>query len=148
MIVLESDEFGPLDVDEARVYQFALGLPGFEDRTRFALLQIPKLAPLQVLHSVDSPPLRFYTLDSFRLIEDYSLHLTPEQSETLGLREGDKPSHCLLLLTWPENAPPTVNLMAPVVLHEPTHRGLQAIQFDSGYDCRYPLSAPPEAICS
>jgi flagellar assembly factor FliW len=145
---LESAEFGRVEFTAADMYDFALGLPGFEDRTRFLLLERTELVPILVLLSLDTPELRFYALDASRLVADYDLQLSPAQCELLGLKAGEAPDRCLLLITWPEDEPPTVNLLAPVVLHAPTHRGLQAIQFDSGHPCRHPLSPPSKAVCS
>ena len=139
MPVLNTSEFGAWSYEDDQVYRFASGLPGFEDRRRFLLGQPPALAPLYVLQCVDDPALRFYALSLSQLALNYSLSLNAEQQAELGLAAGQEPDFCLAILTWRDGEAPTINLLAPVVLHAAARRGLQAVQFDSGYDCRYRL---------
>jgi flagellar assembly factor FliW len=56
---------------------------------------------------------------------------------------------CLTILSVAEDRPPTVNLLAPLVVNPATNRGVQAIQVESGYSHQHELPAPgPEAPCS
>ena len=144
MPILNTAEFGAWPYEEDQVYQFESGLPGFEDQHRFLLGQPASLAPLYVLQCLDDPVLRFYALSVPQLALDYRLSLTAEQQEELGLAAGAEPDVCLALLTWRDGETPTINMLAPVVMHTATRRGVQAVQFDSGYECRYRLEAVSE----
>jgi len=136
---LETGEFGQLTYTEEDVLVFPVGLAGFEEYTHFLRRQPPALAPFEVLLSLDWAGLRFYALPVDLVVSDYQLSLGPQERALLVLGAEDRPSHCLVLLAWPENEPPTVNLLAPVVLNQTARRGLQVIQFDSQYSCRHPL---------
>lgn len=144
---LETEEFGRLGYTDDDVFEFPEGLPGFEAETRFLRYQPQALAPIEVLLSLSNPGLRFYTVPLPFVSADYQLALGDEQRELLGLAPAGQPTDCLVLITWPENGDPTVNLLAPVVLNRATHRGLQAIQFDSHLSPRFPLRARG-AMCS
>ncbi len=139
VVELNTTEFGPVTGRPEDIFEFPEGLPGFEEHTRFLHYRPPSLSPIEVLLSLTRPNLRFYALPLPWVSPGYTLNLTEEQRTQLALGPTDSPSDCLALLTWPETGEPTVNLLAPVVLHRPSGRGLQAIQFDSNHPTQHPL---------
>jgi flagellar assembly factor FliW len=67
--------------------------------------------------------------------------MASEDVRALGLEKGRQPAIgrdvlCLTILSLEENASPTVNLLAPIVININTLRGRQAIQTDSRYSHR------------
>src|SRR5215831_11637246 len=110
---------GELEYAEEAVIDFPRGLFGFEDQTRFLLIERPALSPLLFLQSLSTPQLCFLALPVFVVHGDYELALTQDDLAEVGL-PGDSPTRigpdvlCLALLTIRENQPTTANLMAPV----------------------------------
>jgi flagellar assembly factor FliW len=73
-----------------------------------------------------------------------TLGLAPDKTPEIGTDVG-----CFVLLTVSEDAPPTVNLMSPVVLNLKSRKGLQAIPTTSQYSLRHTLALEKEtAPCS
>lgn len=141
MPVVENAEFGSLSFDEKDVYRFEGGIPGFEAATRFLLYEPKALAPLSVLLNLDRPDLRFYVLPLDQVRPGLPITISEEDRARLGLQPEEPPAIRLALVTWLPDGPPSANLLAPLLLHPPTQRGVQSIQFDSGYNCRHPLGA-------
>lgn len=139
MPILEHSEFGAITYQPEEVYAFDDGLPGFDGASRFLLHQPARLAPLVVLLSLDKPGLRFYALPLDCIAPDLRVSVSEDERAQLGLGTAERPALGLALVTWLESEPPSANLLAPVLLHPPTCKGVQSIQFGSGYDCRYPL---------
>ncbi len=123
--------------------EFPAGLPGFEDHTRFVLVERPDLAPILFLQSVDSPELCFITAPVTSIDPAYDLEMTPEDERQLGTDEAGE-FLCLAILSAEENGLLTANLLAPVVINPGTCRGVQAVRSDSRYSHQHPL----EARCS
>ncbi len=139
-------QFGLLEYDPDSVVDFSAGLPGFEDQTRFVLVEQPAAAPILYLQSLDLSDLCFLTAPLIALDPGYELALSPEDRNRLGL-DTDGEVLCLAILSAPENGPLTANLLAPVVINMRTRRAVQAVRADSRYSHRQALAAS-EGSCS
>ncbi len=144
--------FGPVEYDEQSVLVFPEGIPAFEEEKRFLALRQPMNEPLVFLQSLANPNLCFVTLPAPSACPDYRLRMAPEDLDALGLALDRQPAIggevlCLTILSVVENAPPTVNLLAPIVINLRTLQGRQAIQTDSAYSHRAALPLRG-AVCS
>jgi len=131
---------------------FPDGIPAFEQEKRFLALCQPINEPLVFLQSLANPDLCFATLPALSACPGYQLSMAPEDLDALSLEKDRQPAIggevlCLTILSIEENAPPTANLLAPIVVNLRTLRGCQAIQTDSPYSHREVLPLR-EAACS
>ncbi|MEJ5366990.1 MAG: flagellar assembly protein FliW [Bryobacteraceae bacterium] len=118
-------------------YHFPRGIPAFENVTRFELIENPVYAPLVVLEAPEGPPLRFACAPVELIAPDYQLELSEEETALLG--GGEAPLRLLAILTFREGAPPTANLLAPVVLNPATRVGVQSVQASLRYSHVHPV---------
>lgn len=146
--------FKDLEYSSDAVIEFPAGLPGFEDQKFFLFIEQAHTRPLVFLQSLSNPALCFLALPVGVVDPDYNLSLSAEEQGMLGLESGDQirigPAiGCFVLMTLTEDAPPTVNLMSPIVVHLPARKGVQAIPASSEYSLRHPLALEREtAPCS
>lgn len=151
MPIADTRRFGALTYEEPSVLSFPFGLPGFEQETRFALVEQPQLAPVVYLQSLRSPELCFLAAPVRALDAAYSLRMTREDLERLELDAARQPVQgsevlCLALLCASENGPLTANFLAPVVVNLASRVALQAVRPDARYSHRHLLAAG--ATCS
>ena len=73
MPTIRTKKFGSIDYDDADIFEFPAGLPGFEAEQRFLCIERPALRPVAFLQSVSNPELCFITLPARSIIR-----LTPE----------------------------------------------------------------------
>jgi flagellar assembly factor FliW len=137
----ETRFFGSVEYDEKSVMVFPDGIPAFEQETRFLAMRQPISEPLVFLQSVANPNVCFATLPAPAACPGYQLNMRPEDLAALDLQKGRQPAIgrdvlCLTIVSWTENSPPTINLLAPIVINLHTLRGRQAIQTDSPYSHR------------
>lgn len=147
MRLIETKYFGTLPCSEESVFDFPRGLPAFEQQKGFVLIEPPEVAPLVFLQSMACPGLCFAAFPVLAVDGGYQLGIAPEDLEGLGLDAGRQPAlgsevRVLALLSWHGEFRATANLMAPVVLHGATRRGLQAIRRDSRYSHEHPVAGP------
>ncbi len=141
-----SRQFGPVEYTADAVVEFPEGIPAFEQRTRYVLIERPDSAPLIFLQSLDDPELCFVTLPVGCVDSGYRPQLDRADIEALGMQTAeDEEVLCLVILTIPEHGVPTVNMMAPVVIHRRTRRARQVIQFDSSHSFQQQLPVAPAA---
>jgi flagellar assembly factor FliW len=165
MPLVQTRRFGPLECADSSILTFAAGLPGFEDQTRFALVEQPSLTPIVFLQSLEREELCFVAAPVESLLPDYDLAVTSEDLERLALTTSRQPSPgrevlCLALLCGAgngpaagncpgaKNGPVTANLLAPVVVNVETRAAVQAVRADTRYSHRHVLAGEPnEAGC-
>jgi flagellar assembly factor FliW len=146
--------FQELEYTNDSIYDFAGGIPGFEDQIAFLFIEQPAMRPLVFMQSLLNPRLCFLTVPVLTVDADYRLSLSPEDLATLGLEPASAPRigidiGCFVLLTVSEKGPPTVNLMSPIVVNLRSRQGLQAIPTTSQYSLQHPLVSEKETVpCS
>jgi flagellar assembly factor FliW len=126
-------QFGKVEFEEDAILHFPAGLPGFESRTRFLLME---RAPLIALQSLDTPDLCFLAMPVEAIQPDYQLAMTPEDQRTLSLTA---PPLSLAILSATTAGNWTANLLAPVVINREARRALQAVRADSRYSHQHPI---------
>lgn len=145
MAQIVTPHFGVVDYDDNSVIRFPEGIPAFDADTAFVLIERAESAPVLFLQSLVHPELCFYTIPAPLLVPGFTLRAPPADLEALG---GDGPELlALVLLTVRQEAPPTANLMAPVVVHRRTRLGRQIIQYDSEYSFEHPIVPAQEVAC-
>jgi flagellar assembly factor FliW len=152
MPTIDTQHFGILEYQPEALIEFAAGLYAFEDQTEFVVVEQPATAPIVFLQSVRAPELSFMTLPVQVIDHGYRVALSEEDVQALGFPAGYGPELgrdllCLVLVTAAPGVPATCNLLAPIVINHASRRGLQVIQFDSGYSHQHPIAAL-ESACS
>jgi len=141
---VETKYFGTLPYAEESVFQFAGGLPAFEDEKAFVLIETAQSAPLVFLQSLTRANLCFLAFPIQVVDREYALAIAPEDLEALDLETGRQPVLgsevvVLALISLDDEFVATANLMAPVVLNVKTRRGLQAIRRDRLYSHQHAI---------
>lgn len=136
--------FGELEYDATAIFSFAAGIPGFEDQDRFLFIDQPQNRPLVFMQSLKNRELCFIAVPVFVARPDYRLELAPEDLDAISLPPDRTPRIgedvlCLGLVSITQDAGPTVDLAAPVVLNLATRKGVQAIRPDAAYSYQHPL---------
>ena len=146
--------FKDLEYAVEEVFEFPVGLPGFEDQNAFLFIAQPHTNPMIFMQSLADPNLCFLALPVLTVDPEYRLNLSSDDLAALSLDSASTPAigvdiGCFVLMTVSENSPPTVNLMSPVVISFRSRKGIQAIPATSPYSLRHPLVLEKEtAPCS
>ena len=137
---VQTTRFGvvePVEVAEDALLTFPHGLPGFEDHTRFALIEEAGYAPFCWLQSLHEPAVGFTLVDPFLLRPDYEFELGDPDTMLLGL-DGTLPPRVFSILVVPGDVQcMTANLKAPVVINPRRGLGKQVILTDDRYPLRH-----------
>jgi flagellar assembly factor FliW len=152
MAKCETKYWGKLDYAEDSVIDFPAGIPGFEQERRFVLIGQRKLDPLVFLQSLATPTLCFLAVNARIVSPDYGLRISDEDMALLELAGARQPSigpalACLALVHFDEKEV-TANLLAPIVIHIPARRGVQAIQTGSDYSLQHRIDLVEAPVCA
>ncbi|HLK49916.1 MAG TPA: flagellar assembly protein FliW [Bryobacteraceae bacterium] len=146
--------FPELEYTNDSIFDFPVGIPGFEDQIAFLFVEQPATRPLVFMQSLLNARLCFLAVPVLTVDPQYRLNLSSEDRATLGLdAEGPlqigRDIACFVLLTVSEDTSPTVNMMSPIVINLRSRKGVQAIPTASEYSLRHPLVPEKETVpCS
>lgn len=138
MLTIESARFGPVEIDSDTVIEFPDGLIGLAG-SKFALLTNEPGSPLMWLHCIDDPTLSLPVTDPHRFFSDFSVELTDEDAERLGLDDSTPVDVYVTVVAASELADFTANQVAPILIWN--GQGHQIINQAPGCELRAPLFA-------
>lgn len=132
--------FGEIDIEQDRIFKFALPIIGFNELREYVILDLNKDNFFKWLQSVEDPALAFPVVSVFSLDVDYSIDIPDNAVEALKIKNVES----LLVMniaSIPQDNPQgtTINLLAPIIFNLDEHLAGQVILSGSGYDISFPL---------
>lgn len=135
---IETKFFGPVDIDETEVVEFAHGIPGFENHRRFVVLKHDN-SPFHVLQSVEQAGLAFILIELGKVVPEYEIDLPDEVVAELKLKKPEEAFAYAIVVLPADISQATVNLAAPIVINIKEKRGTQIILNNPAYGIKHPL---------
>ena len=132
--------FGEIDIEDDRIFEFCLPIIGFNELSKFVILDLNKESLFKSLQSVEDPSLAFPIVSVFSFNVDYTINLPDNVVEALKIKTVES----LLVMniaSIPQDNPQetTLNLLAPIIFNLDEHIAGQVILSGSGYDVSFPL---------
>jgi len=151
-VQIDSDRFGPMEVDEERVVTIVGGIPGFPALRRVVVLEardVPEAIPPAVaphafwIQDVDHPTVSFLAIVPWPAFPDYDV---PVDRSHLDVADDELAVLVLVSVHTDRGAPlASANLRAPLVVDTRHRRMHQLILTDSCWAVDAPLSPPAAA---
>jgi flagellar assembly factor FliW len=138
-MLVTSDLLGPLTVPVDEVIEFPSGIFGFPECRRYVLVPGEREGFFW-LQSADHSALAFLLVDPFLFFEGYSVDLSAQEIQELGVREASDVA-ILAIVTLPRtrHEQPTANLQGPVAIAFGSRRGRQLAIAESEFGVRCTL---------
>lgn len=133
-------QFGEIEIDETKIINMPGGIPGFQDKKRYSMLQKEEAAPFLFFQSVDDPNLSFVILDPLSIMPDYVIEEKDMNKSVSWDFDNDEITNFVIVTIpngVPENA--TANFLAPLVINTKRKEGLQLILQNSSYSCQHSI---------
>jgi flagellar assembly factor FliW len=134
--------FTEAEVDPADVVTFPDGIPGYEGWRQFVLVDVADIAPLRILHAVNSDEPCFLVVDPRTVLPSYRYSFGAADRLRLGTKD-EQSLVWLAIVNVQEGGDIAVNLRAPVVIDPVRMVGRQVMPNDSLYPLQYLVG--PEA---
>lgn len=137
---IDTRQFGQIEIDEEKIVNMPIGIPGFREKKKYVFLQKEETIPFLVFQSLEDPNLSFVVLDPTKIIPDYIIEQKDLESMVSWDFEKDEVS-CFVIVTIPNGNPEkmTANLLAPLVINNRRKEGLQLVLQNSSYSHQYQL---------
>lgn len=131
----------PSDESGIPLIELTRPMPGFDDRRRFALVQLDDDGVLCALRSVEEPGLRFLVTAPAPFFPDYAPVVSDEVAAELGVASPQEALLLVVLTAGRSLETSTANLLAPLVVNIRTRQAQQVILEDQDYAVDQPLVA-------
>ena len=143
---IESTRFGQIDLSEDIVLDFPQGMIGFPDLHRYAILKQREDSVFMWLHAIDDGALAFPIVLPWVFYWDYEVKLSDEDMAAIGVTRADEISIYCVVNVGADVRKATINLFAPIVVHNATRMAKQVINTAEGYSTRDLLFPDQEAL--
>jgi flagellar assembly factor FliW len=138
-MLVQTVNFGSLEIPENRVVTFKEGLPGFPQIHRFTIVEPEELKPFKYLQSLDEPLISLFIINPFLLDPNYEFRLTdPDMEDVHSTNSAELAVYAVATIPEDPNGA-TINFMAPIVINDTDRCGKQVILHESKYSVQHPL---------
>lgn len=139
-MIIETRDFGKMDICEQGILEFKLPILGFENQKQFVILYDDEMGDsFAWLQSVTDKNTCFIIIDPAIVFEDYRPELPADILKKLEVSSNDAALRCLMVVPNDISAA-TVNLKSPLIIN-PTKKLAAQVVLDADYPIRACVSA-------
>ena len=137
---IETVRFGEIEIDESRIFDFRLPIIGFDELTRYIIIEPNKDTLFKWLQSVEDPGLAFPIISVATLDFDYSVDLDDNVITELNITNAES-ILVMNITSIPQDNPKgtTINLLAPLIFNLDNQTAGQIVLSGSGYSISHPM---------
>lgn len=139
-MIITTNLFGEVDVNEEKLINFSQGIIGFPDLKRFMLIHDDENeSSISWLQSVDEPSFAMPVIDPLMIDAEYNPQIEDELLKPLSIVEGTEILVVTTITVPADITKMTVNLKAPIIINAENLKAAQLIVEDDKYEVRYPV---------
>ena len=138
-MILNTKNFGEIEVREEDVLEFEYGIPGFENMTQFVILgkTDDESSPFFWLQSVQNSNLAFVIMNPRDLVPDYEVEIDMFTANLLKFQD-ENDALIYAIVTVPEDISKiSINLKAPIVINAKNNKGCQVVIENDKYKFKH-----------
>ena len=139
-MVAETKFFGTIDIEEEKIIEFPMGIIGFENLKKFALIydsEREERSKISWLQSMEEPLMVLPVINPIDIIEEYSPIIEDELTKSIG-DPADADILMFVTLSIPSDLTKmTANLKAPIIINTEGRKAIQVIVENEDYKVKF-----------
>lgn len=139
-MVAETKFFGTIDIEEEKIIEFPMGIIGFENLKKFALIydsDREERSKISWLQSMEEPLMVLPVINPIDIIEEYSPIIEDELTKSIG-DPADADILIFVTMSIPSDITKmTANLKAPIIINTVNRKAMQVIVENQDYMIKY-----------
>lgn len=139
-MVAETKFFGTIDIEEEKIIEFPMGIIGFENLKKFALVydsEREERSKISWLQSMEEPLMVLPVINPIDIIEEYSPIIEDELTKSIG-DPADADILIFVTMSIPSDLTKmTANLKAPIIINTVNRKAMQVIAENQDYMIKY-----------
>jgi flagellar assembly factor FliW len=138
-MLVQTTRFGPINVNEADLFEFREGLLGFGQLRKFIILDDPHDEIFAWLQSCENPDVAFPILEPGLFALETTLDFSTSDLEALELKSATAGKIFCIVTIPADPTKMTANMKAPVLINLQTKRARQCVLQDNALAIREPI---------
>lgn len=130
---------GILNINENNIIDFKYGIPGFEQETKFIILELFEGSAYKVLQSIQHSYVAFIMVDPWMFESSYEFDLKQSVIEQLQIKTPQQLEIYSIMTISNDFSKSTINLLAPIIIHRDENMGMQFVLEGTSYTTKYPI---------
>lgn len=139
-MVAETKFFGTIDIEEEKIIEFPMGIIGFENLKKFALIydsEREERSKISWLQSMEEPLMVLPVINPIDIIEEYTPIIEDELTKSIG-DPADADILIFVTMSIPSDLTKmTANLKAPIIINTVNRKAMQVIAENQDYIIKY-----------
>jgi len=137
---INTEKFGEITIDENLIFEFVEPIIGYEELTKYVLVEHADNSAFKWLQSIEDESLAFPVSSPAYFDIDYQFEIPTEIAEKIELKTVES-LISLNIVTIPlgKARESTINLLAPIIINATNKKGMQLILSNSNYPVKQPL---------
>lgn len=144
-MIVETINFGKIEVPESKIIYLTEPILGFEEYQRYTIIRGLEDEPFYWLQSLDEGELAFIIINPFHFFKDYSFNLPQRIREKLEVKEDSEVLINTIVVIDQDTGDIRTNLKAPVVINGDNNKGAQVV-LEEDYPTRFYLVKGETAV--
>jgi flagellar assembly factor FliW len=136
---LVTSRFGEIAIEQEKLLTFTQGIPGFEDKRSFIMLQPDLEIPFTFMQSAEDGNLAFLVTDPFLYFPEYQFDLPEGTQEELEIKNPEDIMIRSIVSIHSETNEFALNLLGPIIVNTQRKIGKQVILHQSSYKTKHPI---------
>lgn len=137
-MILNTKNFGPIEIDEQKIIHFPEGILGFETEKQFVIINNEdEENPFHWLQSINNPDLAFVIINPFFAYPNYDIVIPETAQEKLKIKDEKDIIVYSIVVVPDEMEKMTTNLLGPIVINMNEKLGKQVILDDDRYTTKH-----------
>jgi flagellar assembly factor FliW len=133
-----STRFGEIEIDDKEIVNFEEGILGFEEMTKYVVLNIEENNPLMLMQSIEEPALAFVIINPYEFRSEYLIELSDDEVKKLKIeKEEDVDIFAIVVIPHENPSKMTANLQGPLIINRNKKIGKQIITNNSEYGIKH-----------
>ncbi len=134
---IDTTRFGEVELSEEKIINFPYGIIGFEDKTKYVIIDFLTNSPLKWLQSAEEPSLAFVVCDPWYFFKDYQPKVKNEDIKELRVEEKDELVILSVVSVPTDISKTSLNLLSPIIINSTKLLGKQIILYNSMYNTKH-----------
>lgn len=134
---INTTRFGTISLAENRIINFPYGIVGFENNTRFVIIDLLEKSAMKWLQSATDPALAFVVCDPWYFFKDYDPKIIDEDLKELKIDKKDQITVLSIVSVPSDISKTSLNLLSPIIVNTSKLIGKQIILYNSSYSTRH-----------
>ncbi len=114
---VKTAHLGEIEADESRIIEIKGGILGFEDQTRFIMIDDSESTPFMWLQSLDKEATAFIAINPFLVVPQYEPEISDSEGRGLGLESAEQAMVIVIATLRRNPLRVSINLRAPVIIN-------------------------------